>query len=73
VEFDPTNGLIGGDNLIRVAVARDPAQAQPLQGSFYGASEDFQEMSVDVRVTLEPPDGSDAVPVAGSGTAAAGL
>ena len=27
VEFDPTNGIIGNRDLIRVAVARDPAQA----------------------------------------------
>ena len=26
VEFDPTNGLIAGENLIRVAVTRDPAR-----------------------------------------------
>ena len=38
VEFDPTNALVGGRNLIRVAVARDPTQAIPLAGSFTGAS-----------------------------------
>ena len=36
VELDPTNGLIGGVNLIRVAVARDPAQAVPLSGDLSG-------------------------------------
>ena len=51
VEFDPTNGMVGGANLIRVAVAREPYQAVPLQGSYFGAAEDFQEMSVEVRVT----------------------
>ncbi len=51
VEFDPTNGLVGGANLIRVAVARDPAQAVPLQGSYLGAPEDFIDMEVDVKVT----------------------
>ena len=51
VEFDPTNGLVGGANLIRVAVARDPAQALPLQGSYFGAAEDFLGMEVEVRVT----------------------
>jgi transglutaminase-like putative cysteine protease len=50
VEFDPTNGLVGGANLIRVAVARDPAQAVPLQGSYLGAPEDFIDMEVDVKV-----------------------
>ena len=51
VEFDPTNGLIGGANLIRVAVARDPSQAVPLQGAFFGAASDFLEMDVKVKVT----------------------
>ena len=51
VEFDPTNGLVGGTNLIRVAVARDPSQAVPLQGSYNGAAEDFLDMSVEVVVT----------------------
>jgi transglutaminase-like putative cysteine protease len=51
VEYDPTNGLIGGANLIRVAVARDPKQAIPLQGSYAGQAEDFLDMQVEVRVT----------------------
>ncbi len=50
VEFDPTNGLVGGANLIRVAVAREPFQAVPLQGTFFGAAEDFIDMEVEVRV-----------------------
>ena len=53
VEFDPTNGLIGGANLIRVAVARDPAQAVPLQGSYFGAAEDLIDMEVAVTVSEE--------------------
>jgi hypothetical protein len=36
VDFDPTNSIIGNRNLIRVAVAWDPAQALPLWGSFIG-------------------------------------
>ncbi len=51
VEFDPTNGLVGGPNLIRVGVARDPSQAIPLQGTYNGAPEDFIDMTVDVVVT----------------------
>ena len=50
VEFDPTNGLVGGANLIRVAVTRDPAQALPLQGTYLGAPEDFIDMQVSVKV-----------------------
>ena len=53
VEFDPTNGLIGGRNLIRVAVARDASQAAPLVGSYSGTPEDFVSMSVEVRVAAE--------------------
>jgi len=53
VEFDPTNALVGGRNLIRVAVARDAAQAVPLTGSFKGSSGAFLSLSVDVTVTTE--------------------
>ena len=53
VEFDPTNAITGGHNLIRVAVARDASQAAPLVGSFSGAPEDFESMSVEVEVTAE--------------------
>jgi transglutaminase-like putative cysteine protease len=52
VEFDPTNGLIGGRNLIRVAVARDAPQAVPLAGSFVGVAKDYLGMSVSVDVKL---------------------
>ena len=51
VEFDPTNALAGGRNLIRVAVARDATQAAPLTGSFTGAPADFLGMTVEVTVT----------------------
>jgi transglutaminase-like putative cysteine protease len=53
VEFDPTNGLVGGRNLIRVAVARDPSQAAPLVGSFRGGTDAFVSMSVEIDVTTE--------------------
>lgn len=53
VEYDPTNGLIAGENLIRVAVTRDPAQAVPISGTFSGRPEDFQGMDVAVNVTAE--------------------
>jgi transglutaminase-like putative cysteine protease len=55
VEFDPTNGIVGGSNLIRVAVTRDPSQAIPLSGEWYGAPADFISMDVDVQVTSEGP------------------
>jgi hypothetical protein len=39
--------------LIRVAVTRDPAQAVPLSGDWFGAAEDFLGMDVEVMVTSE--------------------
>ena len=53
VEFDPTNALMGGRNLIRVAVAREAAQAAPLIGSFTGNTDDFLSMHVTIEVTAE--------------------
>ena len=51
-EFDPTNGIIGGENLIRVGVTRDPFQAAPLKGSFEGPTNSYLGMTVDIQVTL---------------------
>ena len=51
VEFDPTNGLVGSKDLIRVAVARNPAQAAPLTGAYFGAPGDELGMEVIVDVT----------------------
>ncbi len=50
VEFDPTNGIVGNRDLIRVAVARDPRQATPLAGTYFGDPDDFLGMNVDVDV-----------------------
>lgn len=57
VEFDPTNGIVGNRDLIRVAVARTPGQATPLSGSFAGDATDFAGMSVAVKVTTGAEDG----------------
>ncbi|MCF1460454.1 transglutaminase family protein [Agrobacterium vitis] len=53
VEFDPTNGIVGNRDLIRVGVARDPKQAVPLSGSYDGDASDFDTMSVQVNVTTD--------------------
>lgn len=53
VEYDPTNALAGGSNLIRVAVAGDAAQAIPLAGSYQGPADAFVSMHVEVTVTTE--------------------
>lgn len=51
VEFDPTNGIVGNRDLIRVGVARDPSQAVPLYGSYDGLRADYADMVVQVNVT----------------------
>ena len=50
IEFDPTNGIVGTRDLIRVAVARDPGQAIPLYGSYLGPLEAFDRMEVNIHV-----------------------
>ncbi|KAA2213271.1 transglutaminase family protein [Teichococcus oryzae] len=54
VEFDPTNGIVGNRDLIRVAVARTPDQAVPLSGSYHGLAGDSLGMDVQVNVTTIP-------------------
>ena len=54
MEFDPTNGIVGNRDLIRVAVARDPIQAVPIWGTFAGDMSDSLGLTVDVRITSEP-------------------
>jgi transglutaminase-like putative cysteine protease len=50
VEFDPTNGIVGNHDLVRVAVARDPRQAIPLHGFYLGSADAFIEMDVNINV-----------------------
>jgi transglutaminase-like putative cysteine protease len=54
VEYDPTNGLIAGQNLIRIAVTRDPSQAIPISGTFDATRGQFLGMTVDVTVHASP-------------------
>lgn len=54
VEFDPTNAIVGNRDLIRVAVARDPSQAVPLSGTYFGEADHFRDMTVEVAVSAEP-------------------
>jgi transglutaminase-like putative cysteine protease len=48
VEFDPTNALYGGADLIRVATTRDPVAALPLTGYYIGSAS--STMTVNVKV-----------------------
>lgn len=50
IEFDPTNGIVGNRGLIRVAIARDPAQAVPLSGTWHGQRGSSIDMDVEVRI-----------------------
>jgi len=50
IEFDPTNGIVGTRDLIRVAVARDPRQAVPLHGTYLGSADAFVGMDVNIKV-----------------------
>lgn len=50
VPFDPTNNLLGGYSLIRVGVARDPDQAAPVSGTWYGPPDAYLGMEVQVQV-----------------------
>ena len=53
LDFDPTNDIIGNRDLIRTAVAANPAQALPLHGTWTGRSADCLGMSVTVSVTSD--------------------
>ncbi len=57
IEFDPTNGIVGNRDLIRVAVARDPRQAIPLSGTWTGFPADCLGMTVEVTVSERDPAG----------------
>jgi transglutaminase-like putative cysteine protease len=51
VDFDPSGGSVGNENHIRVAVAHDPREAIPLQGTWFGTAADHLAMKVAVTVT----------------------
>lgn len=50
VECDPTNNLFGSNRLIRVGVARDPGQASPISGKWFGSANAYLGMSATVKV-----------------------
>jgi transglutaminase-like putative cysteine protease len=54
VPFDPTNNLLGGNQLIRVGVARDPSQAAPVSGSWFGPADAYLGMEATVQVQRQP-------------------
>ena len=50
IEFDPTNGIVGNHDLLRVADVVDPRAALPLHGAWSGLKSDFLAMEVEVDV-----------------------
>jgi transglutaminase-like putative cysteine protease len=51
VDFDPSGGIVGNQNLVRVAVVDHPGDAIPLQGTWYGSASDHLAMKVAVKVS----------------------
>ena len=52
-DFDPTNGLSGGADLIRTAAVIDPVHATPLYGAWSGLASDYLGMDVEVMIQAE--------------------
>jgi len=63
VEFDPTNGIVGNADLVRVAIARDPRQAVPLHGTWSGLASDYLGMDVTVDVSVEEDAAAQPAPL----------
>jgi len=53
IDFDPSSGNVGSENLVRLAVAHDPGYTLPLDGTFTGTASDHLAMLVAVKVTAE--------------------
>jgi len=51
VDFDPSSGMVGNENLVRVAAVQGPDEAIPLEGTFIGFASDHLAMNVAVKVT----------------------
>lgn len=60
IEFDPTNGIVGTRDLIRVAVARDPRQAVPVHGCYLGSADAYVGMEIGINVVSVGDEESEA-------------
>ncbi len=58
VDFDPSSGMVGNRDLVRVAVAHEPREAIPLQGTWIGTASDHLAMKVAVKVAAQPDAGT---------------
>jgi len=54
VEYDPTNGLVAGANLVRVGATRTAEQALPIAGGYVGDPNDPIGLDVCVTVSAVP-------------------
>jgi len=52
VDFDPSSGRVGNQNLVRVAVVHAPREAIPLHGTWIGKASDHLAMKVAVKVAM---------------------
>jgi transglutaminase-like putative cysteine protease len=50
VPLDPTNELLGGTQLIQVAVSRHPSQAEPVSGTWFGRPDSYLGMTEEVDI-----------------------
>jgi transglutaminase-like putative cysteine protease len=50
IDFDPSNGIVGNRDLVRVAAVADPRDAIPLYGTWMGLATDYIGMKVEVMV-----------------------
>ena len=50
IDFDPSSGMFGNQNLVRFRVVNEPREAIPLQGTWFGAASDHLAMKVAVKV-----------------------
>src|SRR6201996_3434207 len=73
VDFDPTNGIVGAADLVRVAIAPDPRQAVPLHGTWAGLPGDYLGMDVEVEVRAENEMSQQPPPMAAVGLASKSL
>ena len=62
IAFDPTNGGVGGFNLVPVAVARSIHQVMPITGSLSSIVTGSTEMSVEVSSRQQPSPGLQTAP-----------
>jgi transglutaminase-like putative cysteine protease len=58
IDLDPSSGIVGNRNHIRVAVTGEPKDAVPLQGTWFGEQSDHLNMTVTVKVRSEPECGA---------------